>query len=750
MSATDARKTKTQLIAEIDELRQRLIEQQDAAQPPSGSHNYYQQLVERSPDAIFVHNGRMVLFANPAAARLLGAGEPDEIMGQPVSRFIEPTYRAAIAERMRQVLSGMTMPLMEERFLQIDGRAIDVEVASYPLNYQGLPAAQVIARDISARKQAEATLRHQHDYLAALHEITLGLLKRHDPEALLENIARQAGQLMGTPHVIIGSAEPGSQWLDCKVGLGLLGAARGSRIQSGAGLIGRVWQTGQPLMINDYPAWPDHLSTFGPNTIQAVAGVPLVAERGVIGVLGVAHDRSSHTVFHETDIEQLVIFARLVTLAIENAELLATERAARRQAETLQAAARALGATLDWRQVIIIILQELQKVVPHDSSSVFERQGDWLVWISGHGFPNLDALIGMKFHIADQSSPSYEVMRTQAPVIFADVDTHYAGFKAEPHAGFNIHSWLGVPMFFGEQVVGMLTMERRESGVYTPQHAEVALAFGTQAATAIQNARLYEQVRQHATELEQRVAERTHALTAAYEQLQELDQMKDAFVTRISHELRTPLANIRLYTELVERGKPEKRAEYLATLKQEGNRLNKLIEDLLDISELDMGRIPIESRPIELGRLIGDVLLDHRAQAEARHLALHYSPTADLPRVWADPALLLRVIVNLLSNALNYTPPGGSIHCATALQIRHDRSWVTLTVQDTGPGISPQEMPRLFERFYRGQAARNYKIPGTGLGLAISKEIMQKLGGSITVDSQPQHGAAFTMWLKTA
>jgi signal transduction histidine kinase len=261
---------------------------------------------------------------------------------------------------------------------------------------------------------------------------------------------------------------------------------------------------------------------------------------------------------------------------------------------------------------------------------------------------------------------------------------------------------------------------------------------------------LYEQVSQHASDLEQRVAERTRALTAAYEQLQLLDQMKDEFVTRISHELRTPLANVRLYTNLLERGRPDKYDEYLTTLKQEGNRLNKLIEDLLDISELDMGRIPIEASPTDLDRLIGDMLLDHQARTEARGLTLRYVPTSVLPRVWADPALLIRVIANLLSNALNYTPAGGSITCTTALQARNDKLWVTLTVQDTGPGISSLEMPRLFERFYRGQAARNYKIPGTGLGLAISKEIMHKLGGFITVESQPHHGAAFTLWLQTA
>jgi signal transduction histidine kinase len=550
--------------------------------------------------------------------------------------------------------------------------------------------------------------------------------------------------------VFIALVAPDDTHLESKIARGALRTTTDVQLKRGEGVAGVVWQTGQPLLVDDYDAWTQRSGTFEHNVVRAVIGVPLMSGDRVMGVLGVGQDRSSARAFIVEDMDLLSEFARLAALALDNAQLLATERAARQQAETLQVAARALGATLDLPQVLQIILTEQQKVVPYESSSVFERQGDWLVWISGRGSPHPEELMGLKFHVDDRNSPSYEVMSTRAPVIYADVAEHYASFKAEPHAHYHIHAWLGVPMFFGDQVSGMLTLEMQRPNFYTPQHAELALAFATQAATAIQNARLYEQVRQHADDLEQRVAERTRALTAAYEQLQQLDQMKDDFVTRISHELRTPLANVRTYTRLLERGKPEKHDEYLAILKQEGNRLNKLIEDLLDISELDMGRTPIEAAPTDLGHLIGDLLLDHRSQAEARGLTLGYSPTQDLPRIWADPALLIRVITNLLSNALNYTPDGGTITCTTALQSRTEKSWVTLTVQDTGPGISPQEMPRLFERFYRGRAARNYKIPGTGLGLAISQEIMHKLGGFITVESQPHHGAAFTVWLVVA
>jgi PAS domain S-box-containing protein len=750
MSSNDSRKTKAQLIAELIALRQECLTNAAEIQQLRTLEDHYQQLVERSPDAIIVHNGREVLFANPAAAQLVGASTAQELVGYPISKLVAASDLAIVAARMRQVLAGVPVPPMEEKLLRYNGQAFDAEVSSYPLMFQGQPAAQVIARDITASKRAEQALRQQNEFLAALHDTMLGLLARHEVDSVLESIAKHAGQMLETEHVFIALVTPDQTHLESKISLGALRTTAKVQLKRGEGVAGVIWETSQPLLVEDYDAWAQRSGSFEHNVIRTVIGAPLMSGDHVMGVLGVAQDRSSPRMFTTEDMGQLSEFARLAALALDNAQLLTTERAARQQAETLQAVARALGSTLDVQQVLRIILSEQQKVVPYESSSVFERQGDWLVWIGGRGFPHPEELIGLKFHVDDRLSPSYEVMQTREPVIYADVAEHYAGFNAEPHAQFHIHSWLGVPMFFGDEVTGMLTLDVQQPNFYTPQHAELALAFATQAAAAIQNARLFEQVRQHADELEQRVAERTRALTVAYEQLQQLDQIKDEFVTRISHELRTPLANVRLYTSLLERGRPEKHDEYLATLKQEGDRLNKLIEDLLDISELDMGRIPIEAGPTDLGRLIGDLLLDHRLQAEARDLLLRYEPAPDLPLVWADPALLIRVIANLLSNALNYTPAGGSITCTTALQARNSQSWVTLTVQDTGPGISSQEMPRLFERFYRGQAARNYKVPGTGLGLAISQEIIHKLGGFITVDSQLGHGAAFTIWLHTA
>lgn len=228
----------------------------------------------------------------------------------------------------------------------------------------------------------------------------------------------------------------------------------------------------------------------------------------------------------------------------------------------------------------------------------------------------------------------------------------------------------------------------------------------------------------------------------------ELERLKDQFVSNVSHELRTPLANVKLYLSLLERGLPEKRAQYLETLQREANRLEKLIEALLDISRLDLGATHIHTLATEIGPLLAQLNSDRAGLAAQRDLVLDYVPRADLPLVLIDANLFTQVISNLLSNAISYTPAGGRISIRTDRVTAPDGDWVTVTVRDTGPGISAADRPHVFERFYRGEAGRRSGAPGTGLGLSICQEIVTRMGGRLTLDSQPGQGATFTVWLK--
>ena len=228
----------------------------------------------------------------------------------------------------------------------------------------------------------------------------------------------------------------------------------------------------------------------------------------------------------------------------------------------------------------------------------------------------------------------------------------------------------------------------------------------------------------------------------------ELDRLKDQFVANVSHELRTPLTNVKLHVNLLENGAAAKRDQYLQTLNREVQRLEALIENLLSLSRLDMGKIAITLGPIDLNHSVSQLAYDRRALIAESGLRVETQLDQNLPLAQADDRLVSQILANLMTNAMHYTPPGGQVTLSTASRRQDDEPWITVSVIDTGPGISAQDLPHLFERFYRGEVGRRSGAPGTGLGLAICHDIALKLNGHITVDSQPGRGAAFTVWLR--
>lgn len=233
----------------------------------------------------------------------------------------------------------------------------------------------------------------------------------------------------------------------------------------------------------------------------------------------------------------------------------------------------------------------------------------------------------------------------------------------------------------------------------------------------------------------------------------ELDKMKSQFVSDVSHELRTPLTNLTIYLDLIANiADAPKRQSYLETLRRETARLTHLIEGLLTISRLDAGRTPIHMKPVDICQLISELVQDRAALAASQGLTLNIlsGATPTLPLAQADALLLSQCISNLLTNAINYTPAGGTISLQAGETSDSQGQWVTATVSDTGMGIPADELPHIFERFFRGSASRTMAAPGTGLGLAIAHEITNRMNAKITVESQPGQGSAFTLWLRPA
>lgn len=484
--------------------------------------------------------------------------------------------------------------------------------------------------------------------------------------------------------------------------------------------------------------------------VQSILLVPLLVRGEVIGIIGCdAVDQRYR--FTQEDIDLTMTIANLIAVRIDQARLFEAERDQRHLADALRESAAALNRSLYFDEVLDRVLANVGRVVPHDAADFMLIDAAGIARVArdrGYTERGLRSTIYTTSLVVAETPTLRLIQETGQPLVIPNTaqDARWIDFPETRWA----RSYAGAPIRTKEGIIGFLQVTSAVPDFFTPVHAERLQAFADQAAIAMENAWLYDQVQHYADELEQRVAERTRDLNDAYERLKALDQMKDQFVSSISHELRTPIANIQLYLNLLNMGKPEKRAAYMETLHRETARLNKMIEDLLDISHLDMGKTELRFTAVDINRVAAQLLTERKPEALERGVVLQSVWLPELAVAYADPALIRQVLSNLLSNALSFTPSGGTVLCSTAYHGYADREWITVTIKDTGPGIAADELPRLGDRFYRGRAARNYKVPGTGLGLAICKEIIDRHGGRLTIESEVGQGAIFIVWFKPA
>jgi len=284
---------------------------------------------------------------------------------------------------------------------------------------------------------------------------------------------------------------------------------------------------------------------------------------------------------------------------------------------------------------------------------------------------------------------------------------------------------LAVPLVRENRLLGGLTILRKATGEFAPEVIELLQTFATQSALAIQNARLFREIEDKSRQLE--VA----------------SQHKSEFLANMSHELRTPLNAIigfsevltdRMFGEL-----NEKQEEYLKDIYASGTHLLSLINDILDLSKIEAGRMELELTEFHLPTALDSALTLVRERAGRRSIALHMSLDERLGEVRADERKIRQVVLNLLSNAIKFTPEGGQIEVQAILK----DPLVEVSVSDTGVGIAPEDQEKVFEEF-RQVGTADKKAEGTGLGLTLCRKFIELHGGRIWVKSQLGAGSTFT------
>ena len=233
-------------------------------------------------------------------------------------------------------------------------------------------------------------------------------------------------------------------------------------------------------------------------------------------------------------------------------------------------------------------------------------------------------------------------------------------------------------------------------------------------------------------------------------ELKRLVRIRKDFVANVSHELRTPLTSIKGYIEALLDGAkddPQKCRQFLEVAQRHADQLNNLITDLLQLSQIESGRYEWKREQINTGDLIEKAVGLMRPTAEKKRQSLTVSSGGAIPFITGDPDKLAQVLINLLDNAVKYTPEGGKITVTTS---QANAGFIEISMTDTGIGVPPKDLPRIFERFYRVDRARSREVGGTGLGLSIVKHIVETHGGVVRVKSAPGKGSQFTVTLPQA
>jgi PAS domain S-box-containing protein len=540
------------------------------------------------------------------------------------------------------------------------------------------------------------------------------------------------------------------------------------------------------------------------------------------------------------------------------------EREQRLLAQALCETAAALNSTLDLDEVLERILTQVTRVVPNATAARINLTESNAVRTVRYGDSPDDCQAKESTDFSENTIGSLRILSTGRPLAIPDTlespswTANPTNSPTRPNIGAPIRSYLGTPIRVDEQIVGLLAVFSPKPGAFLPGYTERLQAFADQAGIAIRNARLFAATRQHAAELERRVAERTAELeqerarlSAILDGITEgviydenrgtcyinsglaqltgygpdawvgfLDLMKadsmsaedfaaqcktiyntvhqhgiwqgemrlkgkdnrefDAslistrvarpngevtgivtvirdisqekalkeqqarFVTNASHELRTPIANIKTRLYLL-RHQPEKADSHLEILEWAADRIKRLIEDMLDKSRLEHGVIPLKRQHIVLQDLVDVTMRVQLPEAEQRQITLACETPEAPVRALADPDRIIQVLTNLITNALSYTPRGGQT--TLRLDMTQDaetaKEYALIEVEDTGIGIAPEHLVRVFEPFYRVSG----NVEGSGLGLAIAKEIVELHGGDITIESKLGAGTRFRVRL---
>ncbi|MGQ9521744.1 MAG: GAF domain-containing protein [Anaerolineae bacterium] len=656
--------------------------------------------------------------------------------GQPIitEDYLAECQRRGVQPEGRPGKAWMGMPLIsQDRVLGV----MNISSFDPDVTYTSEQARvfQVIADQVAAILDMARLYQETEKWarrLEGLNEVGHLLSSTLDLHRLLDLTVRKAVDLL--------QAEAGSLLLvDEKSGDLVFQVAIGEpdlvgiRLPAGAGIAGEVVRGNRPVRVENAQQYRDRYSELDRYShTRSLLGAPMTAHGTVIGVLEVLNRRDGRP-FDENDERLLTALAAQAAVAIQNARLFAmTDQALAARVEELsmmQRIDRELNATPDYQQTLERALQWAIQRTGADAGLI-------AVLAEEDGQQGLRLLVHQGYP-PDAVEPYWEtlwpldrgivgrVARTGRPELVSDVrkDPDYVA------AADGMIAQITVPLWREERIIGVIVLESARPGQFDQDALDYVVRLADHAAIVVENARLFA------------------AVEAANQAVEATKQAKTDIISFISHELKQPMTAIKGYTDLLLKGLvgdlTETQRSFLEVIRSNVNRMDTMVQELLDISRIEAGRLRLEIGQVALREAVEEAIRVIRQEIEAKRQTLEVDIAEPLPPVRADRNRVIQILINLLSNAYKYTPEGGHIR----VTVQPNGGFVVCSVSDTGIGIAPEEQERLFTKFFRSQHPAVRNVPGTGLGLVITKNLVELHGGRIWVESEPGKGSTFAFTL---